>query len=429
MSDSLSTSLADQISQFRAFLYFHGYQPPRKLVIDGQVIFDISGEDKMTGGYNERVWDRCYNPLTIPIEQEGVAGTEAILSSNLVAEHLFGVTRDWIKVHHEHAWEYVRQVFQDTPIPFVDPYLHPILPLLPDQAQVLMIDIGIKAWELDMERQLIDDRRQPLLGFGFWPPELAVNQRTLELLAFRGVKFLVLDQAQIKTDQFSPIYEIATKNGPIYVFAYNGKEFAQQLAFANIDNAETFGNKVKAYVQNHQLPPLAAMDMETFGEWRGMDSIFFLNYLVHTALNPEDFKRSAEMIQPAQLVEPSSWSCQCGFGRWDGSAACAGESHELQQLKQDLYTNLRSKLDQTLTHLNQNHSGWDETFVNFFVNGRERLGAGQQIEFLALSNELQAPFKRLYVNLVGMTSCGWFYTDSEIERAMPKGCLGWLEAH
>lgn len=420
--------LFEQIENFRAFLYFHAYQPPRRLVVHNQVIYDISGEYEMEGGYNERVWDRCYQPMTVPIAQDNLEVPDSILSNPLVAAHLFGITRDWIKKHHPNSWENVKHSFSNKAIPFVDPYLHQILPLLPDQAQGMMIDIGIRAWEQDMDRQLRTKDGQPLTGFGIWPPELGITSNTADIMVQKGVRFLVLDQAQIRSKDFAPIYEVTTDHGSIYILAYNGKEFAQRLAFSQIIDARVFASKVNAYIKGAGVPPFAAMDMETFGEWRGMDSIYFLNYLVHQGLNPEDFKRHRHMIRPAEIVDASSWSSDCELGRWSGAHSCAGESPELMALKRQLYVDLRTKLDQYLDLLNKTHPDWETTFVNFFINVRETFGAGENMEFSGLSEDFQRPFEQLFITLVGLTSCGWFYTDSDIERNIPKNCLAYLNS-
>lgn len=421
------SSPLDQLKDFRSFLYFHGYQPPRRLIIEDQVIFDITGESEIEGGYNERVWDRCYHPMMVPVKQDGMEDAGPILQSPLVSEHIFGVTRDWIKHHHQHSWKFVRTVLADAPIPFVDPYLHQILPLLPEQAQGLMIEIGIRAWEEDMGRKLVDLNWQPLVGFGFWPPELAINNKTAEILRHKGVQFLSLDQAQIKADEFAPIYEISTKHGKLYVIAYNGKEFAQKLAFSEIKDSQAFADKVHQYIEQTKVPPFAAMDMETFGEWRGQDSIYFLNHLVNRGLNPELFKRHPNMIRPGKIIDNSSWSCDCSLGRWSGEHACCGESPELQQRKRDLYDNLNTKLNQIMTQLNHQHHDWHPAFTNFFINNRSKLGAGESVGFTSLPNQFQWQFRQLFVALVGLTSCGWFYTDSELERNIPIKCFEYLD--
>lgn len=416
----------DQLETFQAFLYFHGYQPPRRLIIETQTLYDITGEHEVTGGYNERVWQRCYRPMMAPVKQAGLENAGPILQSPLVTEHLFGVTRDWIKLRHPHSWKFVQEVISDAAIPFVDPYLHQILPLLPEQAQGLMIEIGIRAWERDMNKKLVDDKWQPLTGFGFWPPELGITHKTAEIMRHKGVQFLALDQAQIQADEFAPVYEINTKYGRLYVIAYNGKEFAQKLAFSEIKDAQGFADKVHAYIAQVGTPPFAAMDMETFGEWRGQDSIYFLNYLVNQGLNPDLFKRDRTMIRPGKIIDASSWSCDCSLGRWSGEHTCCGESPQLQQLKKDLYHGLFDHLQKTLTQLNQIHHDWHPAFVNFFINTRAQLGAGEAIGFSALSPDFQTPFRHLYIALVGLTSCGWFYTDSELERNIPKSCLEYL---
>lgn len=415
-----------QLEQFKAFLHFHGYQPPRRLVIEDETLYDITGEHELVGGYNERVWKHCYHPMMTRVKQEGLDDGLPILQSQLVSKHLFGITRDWIRMHHPRSWKFVREVMSDAAIPFVDPYLHQILPLLPDQAQGLIVEIGIRAWEQDMDKKLVDENWQPLTGFGFWPPELGITHKTAEILRHKGVQFLALDQAQIQADEFAPVYEISTKYGRIWVIAYNGKEFAQKLAFSEIKDAQAFADKVHEYINYTGKPPFAAMDMETFGEWRGQDSIYFLNFLVNRGLNPEMFFRSRDMIRPGKIIDASSWSCDCSLGRWSGEHVCCGESSELQQLKKDLYHGLRIKLEQILYDLNHLHHDWHPSFVNFFINTRSQLGGGETVSFSGLSREFQTPFRRLYVALVGLTSCGWFYTDSELERNIPKNCLEYL---
>lgn len=289
-----------------------------------------------------------------------------------------------------------------------------------------MIEIGIRAWEEDMDVKLVDDHWLPLTGFGFWPAELGITHKTAEIMRHKGVQFLILDQAQIQADEFAPVYEINTKYGRVYVIAYNGKEFAQKLAFSEIKDAQGFADKVHDYVKKVGKPPFAAMDMETFGEWRGMDSIYFLNYLVNRGLNPDMFYRDRHMVRPGKIIDASSWSCDCSLGRWTGDHICCGESDELGQLKRDLYHQLVDQLNSTIAGLNKLSHDWHPAFVNVFINNRAALGAGESVSFQAVSAKFQSPFRRLMVNLVGLTSCGWFYTDSQLERNIPMSCLEYL---
>ncbi len=419
--------LLSQIDNWQTFLYMHGYQPPRRLKIDEDTVFDITGESDLPGGYNERIWDNCYHLMTTPITQYGIDNPDAVLSNELAAGHLFGTTRDWIKEFHPSDYEQVIEILGMSEIPFVDPYLHPILPLLPEILQEIMIDIGIKAWEEDFGVKLVNTKGEPLIGFGFWPPELGVNKQTVDLLAKKGVRFLILDQEQLDFVDYKPIYKVPTPSGDVLVFGYNGWEFARKLAFSDISNSDNFVKKIRKYKDNHHFPPLAAMDMETFGEWRGETSMWFLNYFVHQGMHPDEFKRNQDMIGTAGIKDATSWSCPHALGRWTGknNCGCDGANDELRKRKQALYEGLRGHLDQTVEEL-QGIDDWYQTFINFFINNRNNLATGKPVLFENIDVHYRQPFKKLYLGLVGMTSCGWFYAG-ELERQIPENCLKWLE--
>lgn len=420
-------ALMDQVKAFRAFFYFHGYQPPRKLVVEGKTLYDITGEFEMPGGYNERIWRRCYFPMTYPLQQWGVENPQPILSHPLVEAHLFGPTRDWIRRHHPKNYEALVEMTRDMPIPVVDSYLHVILPLVPDKVQELLVDIGLRCWEQDMGKRLVSPGGEVLQGFGFWPAELGINHNTVEILSRKGVRFLILNIDQLEVDDFSPIYRVETKTAPVYVLAYNGKEFAQKIAFGDVKNAGAFADKARAFAKKHGFPPFAAMDMETFGEWRGVSSFWFLNYFVHQAMNADEMYRDPILTTPAKIRDATSWSCVHGLGRWTGKnkCGCDGVNDETRAEKLRLYEGLWNQLDKTLGDLEKTPE-WEGKFVNFFVNMRERIGLGEDISLEFVNEGYRENFKRLLINLVGFTSCGWFYAGN-LERQIPETTLEYLE--
>lgn len=388
------------------FIHLHAYQPPRKLIVEGKVIFDISGEDIYQGGFNQKIWNESYQPVL----------NAGILDTPFIGFNFFGSLRDWIKDKHPSSWFKIRNIAKDRKnAVLADPYLHPILPLLPDRDKRLLVKIGIEAFKQDY-------------GFaplGFWLPEMAVDKSTLDVLVEEGVRFVILRRDQVLTNTNTSVCKVKTVSGDILVYL-SDLDLSGALAFGDISNADTFADKLVSNL-NRRRSLFMAVDFETFGHHRGWGSVEFLRYLVSNSLPSRGVRGNFDNTAGyASVVDYSSWSCPHSLGRWTGKCGCDGANASTMELKRKLYEGLRTGLEETNRRLDAKFGSgiWQRDFIFWFLSQRQKISNGKSV---VLEGKYKEDFKKKLIALVGLTSCGWFFGNSDsIERKIPIETLSFL---
>ncbi|MFC1626801.1 hypothetical protein ACFL1P_01195 [Patescibacteria group bacterium] len=430
------SSLPDYQNQIHA----HGYDPGRICIVDGEEIFNIKSSNVLRRnfpdvpdelGWTEAIYRTTYQHFVKPILQDGIDNPRPLIGHGIVNGHWFGSLRDWTKVHHPEAWEAMQNLIRSDSHPIIDSYIHAILPIQHPRIRKLLIKIGIRAFEDDYDLSVSTDTDK---SYGFWPGELAVSQPLIDTLAENNIDFLILGRNQINTSIHAPIYKIPTQSGKyMYIFIYD-KELSSKLAFHKNVDAQKLANDFGYTAICQGFAASGAADMETFGHWNGNNSLYALNFLAHKGLPAlsQTFGRTADHIVEAKVYN-SSWSCwHHAFSRWTGrpNCDCDGADDQLREQKRYWYNNLYKHQIHAIKQLDIIDDSWEQVYIDWFLSQRIALATGQSIDSNTIEEKYRSAFIQLFVSMIGMTSCGWFFgTSSDFERQIPINCLGYLEKH
>lgn len=448
LEQHFTPEIIDAIEANEVAWHQHGYQPCRFLQFedDDAPIFDITGrgEDKTARpwakdlGWNDVAIQEAIFTTAYPIKQDDVIHPP-LLSNPHITANLFGSVRSYIIDHYPEQWEDIREQMKDK-LPVVDSFLHPILPLLPPRLQNLMIGIGIEAYKEDFKTGLVlpDGTPAPL---GFWPPELGMNERTADVLAQNGVRFLVLGKNQIESSFEAPLYIYETYSGlPLIIYPFN-HEISQTLSFGDISDAVQVANHWESLGTTDEVSAIGAFDWETINHQKflqdGGMSKYFFNHLFNVeipkrvAAGSLNFKRDISMARPAN-IKNSAWSCpHPDFGRWtgEGDCSCDGATPQLNKHKSELYNGLYEVAESLTDELNitsmSDTTPWEDEFGSWFLRERSNFANERPIGFEGVSENRKELFRQLLTVFAGMQSCAWFFSG-DYERSMAVKSLDYV---
>ncbi|KKQ66927.1 MAG: Glycoside hydrolase family 57 [Candidatus Daviesbacteria bacterium GW2011_GWA2_38_24] len=397
----------EAITQPEIGFFLHGYQPPRQIYLGNGHILDIGLH------WNETIYKECYKPLLVdnPPPQLGLTFS------------FYGTLREWMKKCHPQEFNIMRNNLQDNARPahiMGDPYLHIIFPLLDTVDQAMLVKIGQKAFIEDM-------------GFhprGFWLPETAVSNTSLNTLKQNGYDYVVLRDYQLAPPKSNPSH-VQTQNGPLAVFHFNSK-WSGSIAFDNssTENGDQFLNRVKS--EGGELLTFG-MDLETFGHHK-KDRDQFLRYILRPqVLQSHGFiplniaaKLETPIRETTNIREMSSWSCGHDLARWGKGkdlCNCDDPSEQTKKEKRGARIKLQHHQRRINRQLDKLDPHWQPDFINTFLASREHLFNGQDpgSGVSKLDGSTKRLFKAKMYALIGMTSCGWFFGDDKsIERDIPR---------
>ena len=428
---TVSPEVVQSIENMQEALHVHGYQPIRKerFADETTTIFDITMTDHpleswtspnqpIMGGVNAKVTAECYEPML----------KYRILQNPLIGVHMYPSIIDWLKVKKPSVWEQTHTTLKEK-AGFAGPPTQLALPTMPDILEDLAIDIGI-----EMHTQ--DYGEEPL---AFWPPELLVNDKTLDKLAQKGIKVLILGRHQIETDEEAPLYYIHTQSGRLmFIFPYNNK-----LSHTVADNAgHIWADKLADEIQDeasYGVTTLTAVDEETIGHHHKQNSLRLTEYLINTELpnriekNQVSFKRTIDQAKPARLREGmTSWSCEHNGGRWTGECYCDGIDEEIRIEKQSLYQELFDQTCAIIENLNDlpevTHESWQQEFMTWYIDQRYNIAAGEPINVKNVQQEYQNSFKLLLTAMFGLQSCTFFF-KGDFEREVARKARNYIRSH
>lgn len=399
--------------------FLHAYQPPRELYFAN----DGHGEAlQIYPEINEQIYREVYRPILVSSGERFPQGMVFSFYSTL---------REWMKSVHPADFEKMvdlvgRQKDREYRV-LGDPFIHAILPLLPEDDQGLLLDLGQKAFREDF-------------GFtpkGLWLPETAVSSATLDKAKEVGYEFVVLRDDQIvfpsgvKKEQ--PVFVSLPAGGEMGVFWFQASE-SGKVAFDDGEtiNADNFLRKR----QESQEKLAVGVDMETFGHHKPDREKFLLEALSPAVLDSHGIaplNLRGALAKPSGektfvgLVENSSWSCPHGLGRWRGTCSCDSPSGAVLVEKRKLYEELTAfnsefKIDREK----------EDDFVERVLQVKEDLFAGRNFEAkfcFGLTDEEKKQYLGKLYSLLGFTSCGWFWGgDNRRERMITQKALETLGA-
>lgn len=406
----------ERLSPSELGFFLHAYQPPRDIALPSGRRLEV------LPWINEQIYHESYKPALV----DGENLPEAVTFS------LYGTLREWIKANHPEDIERLRQKIgkeKNREYRLLgDSYLHVILPLLDQEDQATLVEIGRQAFRED-------------LGFvpqGFWLPETAVSSGVLDVLHRHGYRYVVLKDYQLKSNGTNPV-RVSLKSGETMAVFHFDAPTSDDVSFKDETtmNGDDFLHRV-GWQNGHGL--LLGTDFETFGHHK-KGRQWFLRYvadqrtLKQHGFSPLDVSSRLLTVdqQTAQIREQSSWSCQHQLGRWTGECDCDDPSVQARQDKRDFFQKLLVYQRVINRRLDEISPSWRNDFIRTFLLIRKGLFSGddisQSVGVLIPDEEIRRLFLAKTCAFIGMTSCGWFFGgENSPEREIPKTMIEEIES-
>ena len=411
-------------------IHGHFYQPPREEPTTGVVPRQPSAAP--FHDWNQRITDECYRPN---------------LAARILGEHgeVVREMNNWERISFDVGPTLLRWMALEAPSvlegivaadrasverlghgnAMAQGYHHAILPLASDRDRRTEVRWGLADFR----------RRFGRASEGFWLPECAVDEATLEVLAEEGVAFVVLAPEQCasvrglgeawaevtpETLDTQRAYTIPLASGrTIAAFFYDGG-LAQGIAFGGwLDDGEALAHRLagageglvnlatdgESYGHHHRYGEMAlAYALKTIED---IDGAEVSNYAAWLAAHPPTME--------AKVVGPSAWSCAHGVGRWSRNCGCAIDParsghHEWRATLRSALNALRDRVDEVYEEQMRAHGedpwvardAWIERLLDDEAIGRPLHASETPVEVL-----LELASHRLMM----FTSCGWFFDD------------------
>jgi alpha-amylase/alpha-mannosidase (GH57 family) len=406
----------------------HFYQPPRENPWTGIVEEEPSAAP--FHDWNQRIASECY----APVANARVLGSDGSVEyrDNLYETMSFDIGPtlfEWMETAAPAVYSSILEADRASYLRLghgnavAMPYHHTILPLASRRDKVTEVRWGIA----DFRRRF---KREPE---GFWLPETAVDEETLDVLADEAISFTILAPHQVAS--------VDPLGLPLNYQASNGRDIALCVYDAQLSADIAFGKLTRdgALLANHLAPDderlltAAAMDGETFGHHHRFGEMALaraFRFLEdREGVRIENFASFLARNEPkvsAALVSPSSWSCTHGVERWRSSCGCAlnPSPHNSQAWRAPL----REGLDWLAGELHEIYEReGSELFVTDPWEVRNAYGdvigatEAKVLAFVASSIrnrndgarlERAAELLALEENALRMfTSCAWFFDD------------------
>jgi alpha-amylase/alpha-mannosidase (GH57 family) len=432
------------------YLCFHGhfYQPPRDDPWTGRIPRQPSAAP--FHDWNERVWREAYGPNSRARLTDARGRILDIQNNYGLMSFNFGPTLlTWLEEKHPRTYQTITRADRMGKKTFgsggamAQAYGHLIMPLANPRDRITQIRWGLRDFEARFGRK----------AAGMWLPETAVDGPTLEALADNQVGFVILSPHQArrtrplggrpwqdvtggKIDTRRAYRVLLSGDRRMDVLFYQAA-LSQGVAFEGLlKSGEEFAARIKAAFDAADNGPqliLIATDGESFGhhhKFGDMALAYVLNHFErHPEFSltiPERFLADHPPTDEVDLIEPSSWSCSHGVGRWEKDCGCnVGQKPGWDQkwrapLRQDL-DRLRDQLVQFYETVGQRYfrdvwaarDDYIELLIDpslrarndfFRRHGRDNLTAAEEEVALALI-EMQHRAMEMF------TSCGWFFDD------------------
>ncbi|MFN7965652.1 MAG: DUF3536 domain-containing protein [Acidobacteriota bacterium] len=432
----------------------HFYQPPREN--PWTELIDRQPSAAPFRDWNARVSDECYDRIGAAI----VRGPDGRVASlvNLFSRISFNIgptLAAWLE--HERPAVLAAAAAGDRDAisrsgagsALMQPFGHAILPLCAPRERRLQLAWGIA----DFRRRF---GREPL---GVWLSECAVDLPTLEDCAALGLRYTILAPEQIarvrplsggewtdvsgdKAPTTRPLLVRLPSGATFTVFVFHGP-LSRSAAFSGVlrgrgdaflDSANAALAAIPAASGDADAILLVACDGETFGHHQKGAEDALADALQRARLSGQwQVSQLGDLLQrvtpqhEAQLVEPSSWSCTHGVGRWSRDCGCGfvgpeGWSHAwretLRRGVSQLQTRILTLIDRRGAELLRdpwlaierygdvlaqpgNHEAATLFVAEHAAPGLDAAGQRRALMLLELVRQ----------TLFAATSCGWFFDD------------------
>jgi alpha-amylase/alpha-mannosidase (GH57 family) len=334
------------------YLCIHGhfYQPPR----ENPWLEAVEVQDSAAPyhDWNERVLAECYAPNAVSRILDDRGYIRKIVNNYANISFDFGPTLlSWLEENAEGVYEAILMADWDSIQRFSGhgsamalAYNHAILPLANRRDKITQIEWGLR----DFARRF---RRE---AEGMWLPETAVDLETLDLMAERGIRFVILAPHQAarvrppdgggwqevngSTIDITRAYGVDLPSGrTIAAFFYHGA-IAHAISFEGLlSSGDVFAKRLlDAFWPDRPEAQLVhvATDGESYGHHHrfgdmalayALDKVErdggaqLTNYGEFLAIFPPRWK--------AEIAMETSWSCAHGVERWRSDCGCNTGQH------------------------------------------------------------------------------------------------------
>lgn len=441
-------------------IHGHFYQPPREDPWSGKVEGQPSAAP--FHNWNARIEAECYRPVAAARIPGKEGRIREIMNTLRHISFNFGPTLlSWMEEEAPRTYHAIleadilsRQALGHGNA-MAQAYHHSILPLASRRDKVTEVRWGVE----DFRRRF---RRDPE---GMWLPETAVDDETLDVLAQEDIAFTVVAPHQVDRlpRQGMPgLYR--TRGGrTIALFVYDGPlshdvafgpllrdgdAWARRMARERPDpgaheqwasetggstSAQNPGGQGRASLRAHLPRRLIciATDGETYGHHHRFGEMGLATALkrlrADSGVRVENFASFLAHSPPLEevgLLEPSSWSCSHGVGRWTRDCGCKMDPPKPSQ--QIWRTGLREAMEWLAGKIHDEYAAEGDALLGDpwearNAYGRVAAGAETLEAFLetrlgpGASNEEQSRAARLleleWYALRLFTSCAWFFDD------------------
>ncbi|HEX4934789.1 MAG TPA: DUF3536 domain-containing protein [Gemmatimonadaceae bacterium] len=424
-------------------IHAHFYQPPREHPYFDEIEAEASAAPYHD--WNARIDRECYRAV-VAARIAGAHGRIARITNTL--QHLsFNVgptLLTWLERHSPEGYRAMLDADREScrrlgghGNAIAHPYHHVILPLASRRDKVTEVRWGIA----DFKRRFGRDPE------GFWLPETAVDDETLDVLAQEGIRFTILAPYQVQRRPLNGLPgRYTTDHGrTIALCTYHG-DLSHGIAFGGlVRDADHWAREILSLAPDvaaddgggaggaATLPHLVSMatDGETYGHHHKFAEMALARVFDVTAGYGARVENFASFLarHPAtvdvELVAPTAWSCAHGVERWRSDCGCRTDG--MRNPSQAWRTPLRQGLNALATELHAIFERDGTPLLGDPWAARDAYGhaVSQDADARCAFSASQLPStatpdeKRRVAELLEMerdalrmfTSCAWFFDD------------------
>lgn len=408
-------------------IHGHFYQPPREDPITKRIPKE-RGADPYRN-WNERICADCYTP-------NALAGNFEKISFN-IGPTLFQWIIDNVPETAELiiAQEKTNYLKHGVGNGLAQAYNHSILPLQSKLDKMTQVRWGLEEFKY----------RFGHVPCGMWLPETAVDLETLCVLSDQGIRFTILAPWQIqpvdaRVEEGPFLIDLPNGRSPFVVFPYD-RETSTKMSFIpqSTENGDAFLRTILRKNSGRKGLVLFASDGELYGHHQHFRDLF-LSYISRDGAEkngiqwtyPALFLQENSIRLRTKLVEPSSWSCLHGVGRWTEDCGCTPGSKWKAPMRMAMNAiaewidacYLEAFNELSIEKVAVEDLAWElrHRYIDVILGKRTVSELGeevfnqywQQLDKAKISVLLEAQLERQKM----FTSCGWFFDDfNRIEPA------------